>query len=189
MGKATHRRDSECCWWEFRASADAPVPFPQGERNQRLPGAGEVSMRRAGPRTPLMTSGLCRWSLAGALQDGVPFGSARNGPVENVPFSTTGLCLGVEGAAWVRTCFARGTSFGGARCEKASPERGGCPRSGRRGSVPRRRDHNQVYRRCAHFQAELSKRKGATQAPTALRERGSGGEALLSEKRPLPEYP
>ena len=26
--------------------------FPAGERNQRLPGAGEVSMRRAGPRTP-----------------------------------------------------------------------------------------------------------------------------------------
>ena len=28
--------------------------FPAGERNQRLPGAGEDSMRRAGPRTPLM---------------------------------------------------------------------------------------------------------------------------------------
>ena len=27
--------------------------FPAGERNQRLPGAGKVSMRRAGPRTPL----------------------------------------------------------------------------------------------------------------------------------------
>ena len=26
--------------------------FPAGERNQRLPGAGEDSMRRAGPRTP-----------------------------------------------------------------------------------------------------------------------------------------
>ena len=56
---------------------------------------------------------------------------------------------------------------------------------GRGGSVSRR-DHNQAYRRCAHFQAELSKRKDATQAPTALRERGSGGEVLLSEKRPLP---
>ncbi len=37
------------------------------------------------------------------------------------------------------------------------------------------------------LQAEPSKRKGATQTPTALRERGSGGEALLSEKRPLPQ--
>ena len=37
------------------------------------------------------------------------------------------------------------------------------------------------------LQAEPSKRKGATQTPAALRERGSGGEALLLEKRPLPQ--
>ena len=30
-------------------------------------------------------------------------------------------------------------------------------------------------------------RSDATQAPAALRERGAGGEALLSEKRPLPQ--
>ena len=36
-------------------------------------------------------------------------------------------------------------------------------------------------------QAEPSKKKGVTQTPSALRERGSGGEALLSEKRPLPQ--
>ena len=57
---------------------------------------------------------------------------------------------------------------------------------GRGGSVSRR-DHNQAYRRRIHSQAEPSKRKGATQTPAALRERGSGGEALLSEKRPLPQ--
>ena len=38
-------------------------------------------------------------------------------------------------------------------------------------------------------QAEPTKKKGATQTPAALRERGSGGEALLSEKRPLPRRP
>ena len=38
-----------------------------------------------------------------------------------------------------------------------------------------------------HAQAEPIKKKGTTQAPAALRERGSGGEALLSEKRPLPQ--
>ena len=37
------------------------------------------------------------------------------------------------------------------------------------------------------FQAELTQKKGAIQTPAALRERGSGGEALLSEKRPLPQ--
>ena len=35
-------------------------------------------------------------------------------------------------------------------------------------------------------QAKPSKQKQTTQTPAALRERGSGGEALLSEKRPLP---
>ena len=67
--------------------------FPAGERNQRLPGAGEDSMRRAGPRTPLMQAAC----VGGASQGRPGRGSLRfrtNGPVENVPFSTTGLCLG-----------------------------------------------------------------------------------------------
>ena len=69
--------------------------FPAGERNQRLPGAGEVSMRHAGPRTPLR-----QISCVGGASQGRPGrGSLRfrtNGPVENVPFSTMGLCLGEE---------------------------------------------------------------------------------------------
>ena len=67
--------------------------FPAGERNQRLPGAGEDSMRRAGPRTPLMQAAC----VGGASRGRPRRGSLRfrtNGPVENVPFSTTGLCLG-----------------------------------------------------------------------------------------------
>ena len=36
-------------------------------------------------------------------------------------------------------------------------------------------------------QAEPSQQKSTSQTPAALRERGSGGEALLSEKRPLPQ--
>ena len=35
--------------------------------------------------------------------------------------------------------------------------------------------------------AEPTKKKGEPRTPAALRERGSGGEALLSEKRPLPQ--
>ena len=61
--------------------------FPAGERNQRLPGAGEDSMRRAGPRTPLR-----QISCVGGASQGRPGrGFLRfrtNGPVENVPFST-----------------------------------------------------------------------------------------------------
>ena len=59
---------------------------------------------------------------------------------------------------------------------------------GRGGSVSRR-DHNQLTGTRAHFQAEPSMQKQPTQTPAALRERGSGGEALLSEKRPLPQSP
>ena len=36
-------------------------------------------------------------------------------------------------------------------------------------------------------QAEPTKKKGSSRTPAALRERGSGGEALLLEKRPLPQ--
>ncbi len=36
-------------------------------------------------------------------------------------------------------------------------------------------------------QAEPPPQKPHPQTPAALRERGSGGEALLSEKRPLPQ--
>ena len=36
-------------------------------------------------------------------------------------------------------------------------------------------------------QAEPTKKKDSSRTPAALRERGSGGEALLSEKRPLPQ--
>ena len=38
-----------------------------------------------------------------------------------------------------------------------------------------------------HSQAEPTKKKGVPQTPAALRERGSGGEGLLSEKPPLPQ--
>ena len=57
---------------------------------------------------------------------------------------------------------------------------------GRGGSVSRR-DHNQAVRNRATLQAEPTKKKDTRQTPAALRERGSGGEALLSEKRPLPQ--
>ena len=59
--------------------------------------------------------------------------------------------------------------------------------AGRGGSVSRR-DHNQVYRRRATFQAEATEKK--CRNPNASRssgKRGLGGEALLSEKRPLPQ--
>ena len=48
-------------------------------------------------------------------------------------------------------------------------------------------DSTNLQENAPNSQAEPSQKKGAPQAPTALRERGSGGEALLLEKRPLPQ--
>ena len=56
-----------------------------------------------------------------------------------------------------------------------------------RGGSISRRGLTQRTRNRPHLQAEPSKQKGKPQTPAALRERGSGGEALLSEKRPLPQ--
>ena len=50
-----------------------------------------------------------------------------------------------------------------------------------------RRGRNQLERSVPNWQGEPSKENRPTGTPAALRERGSGGEALLSEKRPLPQ--
>ena len=56
-----------------------------------------------------------------------------------------------------------------------------------RGGSVSRRGLNQAYQRPPPSQAEPPPKKQPTQTPAALRERGSGGEALLSEKRSLPQ--
>ena len=58
--------------------------------------------------------------------------------------------------------------------------------AGRGGSVSRR-DHNLLARNRAQLTGAYSLQKKPTQPPATLRERGSGGEALLLEKRPLPQ--
>ena len=59
--------------------------FPAGERNQRLPGAGEVSMRHAGPRTPSDKYLVSVEPRRGA-PDGVPSGSALTAPLKTFRF-------------------------------------------------------------------------------------------------------
>ena len=50
-------------------------------------------------------------------------------------------------------------------------------------------DTRNMQETAPHLQAEPSQQHRTRQTPAALRERGSGGEALLSEKRPLPQRP
>ena len=59
--------------------------FPAGERNQRLPGAGEDSMRRAGPRTPLRQA-ACVGGASRGRSNRFPFGSARTAPLKTFRF-------------------------------------------------------------------------------------------------------
>ncbi len=96
------------------------------------------------------------------------------------------------------TCFARGSLSAWSAYKKASPERGGAREAGggfrfpapqgRGGSVSRR-DHNPEPLESVQLTGGTRTSENVpTQAPTALRERGAGGEALLSGgKRPLPQ--
>ena len=94
--------------------------FPAGERNQRLPGAGEVSMRRAGPRTPLRQAAC----VGGASQGRPGRGSLRfrtNGPSLKTFRFQRGPVLRGGKVRRGRTCFARGFPFVGEWVLKSLP--------------------------------------------------------------------
>ena len=168
--------------------------FPAGERNQRLPGAGEVSMRHAGPRTPLKQISCVGGASQGRPKQ-YPFGSALTAPLKTFRFQRGPVLR--RGKVRRGKDVLRTRSFLGRARAKKPPLKGEVPAKraegfrlpapqGRGGSVSRR-DHNQIYRRATALSG------GTTYAdahkPNASRssgERGLGGEALLSEKRPLP---
>ena len=69
--EGAHKRGSECCLREFRASADARVPFPQGKGTKGCRGPARIPCGTPAPGPP-HASGLRRWSLAGAPRTGFP---------------------------------------------------------------------------------------------------------------------
>ena len=111
--------------------------FPAGERNQRLPGAGEVSMRRAGPRTPLMQAACVGGASRGRPKQ-YPSGSALTAPLKTFRFQR-GPVLREGKAMRRRTCFACGSLSAWSAYKKASPERGGARPKRAEGFVPLRR--------------------------------------------------
>ena len=125
--------------------------FPAGERNQRLPGAGEVSMRRAGPRTPLMQA-ACVGGASQGRPKRYPSGSARTAPLKTFRFQRVPVLRGGKARRVKDALCAWNLLRGGTTTPKASPERGGAREAsggvrlspqGRGGSVSRR-DHNQA---------------------------------------------
>ena len=111
-------------------------------------------MRRAGPRTPLMTSGLCRWSLAGAPRTGFPPVPHATAPLKTFRFQRGPVLRRGKVAAGkdvLRTfrpfklerTLTKPPLKGEVPAKRAEGFRSPAPQ-GRGGSVSRR-DHNQAY--------------------------------------------
>ena len=126
--------------------------------------------------------------------DGVPFGSALTAPLKTFRFQRGPVLR--EGKSW-RGGRASHVVFLYRVHTKKPPLKGEVPAKRAEGFRPPRRKvaaalsaavtTTKFIGDAPTSQAEPAMQKCATQTPTALRERGSGGEALLSEKRPLPQ--
>ena len=107
--------------------------FPAGERNQRLPGAGEVSMRRAGPRTPLRQISCVGGASQGRPKQ-YPSGSALTAPLKTFRFQRVPVLRGGKARRVKDALCAWNLLRGGTATPKASPERRGAREAG--GGVP-----------------------------------------------------
>ena len=185
---------AECGLREFRASADARVPFPQGKGTKGCRGPARIPCGAPAPGPPADKRLVSVEPRRGA-PDGVPSGSALTAPLKTFRFQRGPVLRGGKSQR-VRDALCAWHSFGGAGAKKP-PLKGEVPAKraegfrspapqGRGGSVSRR-DHNQAYRRRATLHGRTSPKEKTSLFPATLRERGSGGEALLSEKRPLPQ--
>ena len=195
LGFAAHRRGAGCCLREFRASADARVPFPQGKGTKGCRGPARIPCGAPAPGPPSCKRLVSVEPRRGA-PNGVPSGSALTAPLKTFRFQRGPVLR--EGKSWRGEIVLRTWRFFYTwSAYKKPPLKGEVPAKRAEGFRPPRRKvaaalsaavtTTKPIRNASTSQAEPSKRKGATQAPPALRERGSGGEALLSEKRPLPQ--
>ena len=175
---------------EFRASADARVPFPQGKGTKGCRGPARIPCGAPAPGPPSDKRLVSVEPRRGA-PDGVPSGSALTAPLKTFRFQRGPVLRGGKSRRG-RTCFARGSLSAWSACKKASPERGGAREAGggvrsptpqgRGGSVSRR-DHNQIYRRATALSGGTKPAESTT--PNASRSSGgSAREGLLSEKPP-----
>ena len=179
---------------EFRASADARVPFPQGKGTKGCRGPARFPCGAPAPGPPSDKYLVSVEPRRGA-PDGVPYGSALTAPLKTFRFQRGPVLRGGKSQR-VKDALCAWHSFGGADTKKP-PLKGEVPAKRAEGFVPPRRKVAAALSAAVTttkpigdaptFQAEPTQKKDSTQTPAALRERGSGGEALLSEKRPLPQ--
>ena len=131
-GEGAHGRGSRCGLREFRASADARVPFPQGKGTKGCRGPVRIPCGAPAPGPPADKRLVSVEPRRGA-PDGVPFGSALTAPLKTFRFQR-GPVLREGKAMQRRTCFACGSLSAWSAYKKASPERGGAREAG--GGVP-----------------------------------------------------
>ena len=147
-----HGRGSGCCLREFRASADARVPFPQGKGTNGCRGPARFPCGAPAPGPPFDKQ-LASVEPRRGAPDGVPSGSALTAPLKTFRFQRGPVLRGGKSRRG-RTCFARSAhlSFsahkkpplqGEVPAKRAEGFRSPAPQ-GRGGSVSRR-DHNQAY--------------------------------------------
>ena len=170
--------------------------FPAGERNQRLPGAGEDSVRAPPAPGPPSDKRLVSVEPRRGAPNGVPSGSALTAPLKTFRFQR-GPVLREGKAMRRRTCFACGSLSAWSAYKKASPERGGARDAGGgvRSPTPQRSPAalsaaattTPKQENAPTLHGREPSKEESSLFPATLRERGSGGEALLLEKRPLPQ--
>ena len=118
---------------EFRASADARVPFPQGKGTKGCRGPARIPCGAPAPGPPADKYLVSVEPRRGA-PDGVPFGSALTAPLKTFRFQRWACAWGREGVAGEVRALRVKPFKGGAATPKASPERGGAREAG--GGVP-----------------------------------------------------
>ena len=84
-GEGAHGRGSGCGLREFRASADARVPFPQGKGTKGCRGPARIPCGAPAPGPPADKYLVSVEPRRGA-PDGVPFGSALTAPLKTFRF-------------------------------------------------------------------------------------------------------
>ena len=132
-GWGAHGRGSGCCLREFRASADARVPFPQGKGTKGCRGPARIPCGAPAPGPPSDKRLVSVEPRRGA-PNGVPYGSARTAPLKTFRFQRGPVLRGGK-SQWVKDALCAWNLLRGeATTLKASPERGGAREAG--GGVP-----------------------------------------------------
>ncbi len=175
-------------------SADARVPFPQGKGTKGCRGPARIPCGAPAPGPPSDKRLVSVEPRRGA-PNGVPSGSALTAPLKTFRFQRGPVLRGGKSRRG-RTCFARSAHLSFS-AHKKPPLKGEVPAKRAEGfRSPRRKvaaalsaaaTTTPKQENAPTLHGREPSKEASSLFPATLRERGSGGEALLLEKRPLPQ--